>query len=62
MNIDLSNCKIKRTKKMTVTITPEWQEYARLLSFQILGESNISGLFTYFLNREKNKNDLKPLE
>jgi hypothetical protein len=42
-----------KTKKVTITITQEQQEKAREVSKKKLGKSNISGLFAYYLNKEK---------
>lgn len=46
-----------KTKKVTITMTEEWQEFARQFSIEILGQENISGLFIYFLNEYKKKKD-----
>jgi hypothetical protein len=46
-----------KTKKMTVTITEEWQEYAKQISIEILGQENISGLFIFFLNEYRKQKD-----
>jgi len=40
-----------KTKKMTVTITKAQQEQARKISKEILGKSNISGLFAYWIDQ-----------
>ncbi len=41
------------TKKVTLTITQDQQNKAKELSKQILGKENISGLFAYWINKEK---------
>jgi len=38
-----------KTKKVTITLTPEQQEKARDLSKSILGKENISGLVAYMI-------------
>lgn len=50
----------EKTKKMTVSIAPNLQLFAKELSIKLLGKENISGLFTFLLNREKKRNNFNP--
>jgi hypothetical protein len=40
-----------KTKKVTVTMTENEQDLARLIAIQILGKENISGLFSYWIRQ-----------
>lgn len=50
-----------RTKKVTITFTPQQQEEARKLSTKLFGKSNISGLFAYLIEKEK-QNEIQGME
>lgn len=38
-------------KTVTITLTKEQQEKARLIAIEVIGQNNISGLFAYWINR-----------
>ena len=46
------------TKKVTISLTPEQQENARVLSVKLFGKPNISGYIGYLIQAalEKSKN------
>jgi uncharacterized protein YoaH (UPF0181 family) len=45
-----------KTKKVTITLTPEQQEKAREKSVKLFGKSNVSGYVGYLIEQDlKNK-------
>jgi hypothetical protein len=47
---------MSKTKKVTITLTPEQQDKARFLSKDLFGKESISGLVGFLIERwEKNK-------
>jgi hypothetical protein len=44
-----------KTKKVTITLTKSVQERAREISVEVLGKTNISGLFSYWVVNYKKK-------
>jgi hypothetical protein len=44
---------MSNTKKVTISLTPEQQDKARLLSEKLFGKKNISGYIGYLIEREK---------
>ena len=48
---------MSKTKKVTISLTPEQQEKARSLSKDLFGKENISGLIGFLIERwEKEQN------
>ena len=48
---------MSKTKKVTISLTPEQQEKARSLSKDLFGKENISGLIGFLIQRwEKEQN------
>ena len=39
-----------KTKKVTISLTAEQQAQAKLISQDLLGKNNISGLFAFWIN------------
>ncbi len=50
-----------KTKKITITLTPEQQDRARRLSKKILKTENISGLIAYLIDREDQNQTVESL-
>ena len=42
---------MSKTKKVTISLTPEQQEKARFLSKELFGKENISGLVGFLIER-----------
>jgi len=40
-----------KTKLVTISLTKEQQEKARLIAKEVIGQNNISGLFAYWINK-----------
>ena len=49
-----------KQKLVTISITEESIELARSQSKKILGRTNISGLYTYFINEQKKRDAETP--
>tara|TARA_R110000823_G_scaffold290274_1_gene408565 strand:+ start:357 stop:518 length:162 start_codon:yes stop_codon:yes gene_type:complete len=45
--------KMAKTKKVTISITPEQQEEARKQSKTLFGKENISGYIGYLIEKER---------
>ena len=53
---------MSKTKKVTISLTPEQQDKARSLSKDLLGKENISGLIGFLIERlGKEKEIIKSL-
>jgi hypothetical protein len=50
-----------KTKKITITLTPEQQDRARRLSSKILKTENISGLIAHLIDREDQNQTVEAL-
>lgn len=48
-----------KTKKVTISLTPEQQDKARSLSKQLFGKENISGFIGYLIENEIKKDGKK---
>lgn len=48
---------MKNKQQTTITLTPEEKEQAKEISREILGQTNISGLFSYWINNHKKKGE-----
>jgi len=46
-----------KTKIVTISLTKEQQEKARLIAKEVIGKNNISGLFAYWINKYELKTD-----
>ena len=46
---------MSKTKKVTITLTPEQQEKARENSIKVLGKSNISGYVGLLIEKDSKK-------
>ena len=40
-----------KTKLVTISLTKEHQEKARLIAKEVIGQNNISGLFAFWINQ-----------
>jgi hypothetical protein len=40
-----------KTKKVTISLTAEQQQQAKLISKEVIGKENISGLFAFWVNQ-----------
>jgi len=48
-----------KTKKVTISLTPEQQDKARYLSKELFGNENISGFIGYLIENETKKEGKK---
>ena len=42
---------MSKTKKVTISLTEDQQNKAKEISKEVLGKSNISGLFSFWINK-----------
>jgi len=49
---------MQKTKKVTISLTPEQQEKARYLSMDLFGKENISGFIGFLIERWVKEKDL----
>lgn len=47
----------EKTKIVTISLTPQQQEKARLIAKEVIGQNNISGLFAFWINQFELKSD-----
>jgi len=43
---------MSKTKKVTITLTPEQEQKAQELSKELFGKENVSGLYAFYIERE----------